>query len=185
LGMLTATSFAQMRFGGEVGLNISNVNISPSTGTTLKSAMGARIGAIADFSITDAISIQPGVMFSMLGYKDDAGTNSLNYIQIPININYKFEVGPGKLFLGLTPYFGYAMSGKNSDGSSVTFGSNPTDIKAIDFGVGVNAGYELPMGLLFRAGYDYGMGNLTNISGATINNTNIHISVGYLFGGSN
>ncbi len=174
---------AQVRFGGEVGVNMSNVMSSPSVSTTM--AIGARVGPIMDYAINDHFSIQPGIMFSMMGFKIDPVTETINYIHIPINVLYKFDVGPGKLFVGLNPYLGYALSGKVSGGGvseSITFGSNEGDTKALDFGIGGQVGYELPMGLLFRVGYDYGFANLSNESGETINNNCIHISVGYLFG---
>jgi hypothetical protein len=95
---------------------------------------------------------------------------------------YKFDAGPGKLFVGVNPYLSYGVSISVSDGTAPKFGSGDLDLNALDFGIGGQVGYELPMGLLFRAGYDYGFGNLSNISGETMHNTCIHISVGYLFG---
>ena len=182
---MATVSNAQVRFGGEVGLNMSNESMSPAPSPSPTMAIGARVGVIMDYAINDKFSIQPGVMFSMLGSKEDPVTETFNYIHIPINILYKFDLGPGKLFVGINPYLGYAVSAKISGGGvsqSITVGSDSTDLKALDFGIGIQAGYELPMGLLFRAGYDYGFANTSNESGETDHNTCIHISVGYLFG---
>jgi len=186
VGMIATGTNAQMRWGAEAGLNMSNVTISPSPSTSPTMAIGARVGVIMDYAITDNFSIQPGVLFAMMGYKVDPITLHLNYIQIPISVLYKFDAGPGKLFVGLTPYLGYGISASWGGAPSGTpdpkFGSADGDIKALDFGIGAQIGYELPMGLLFRAGYDYGLGNLSNTSGETVHNTCINISVGYLFG---
>ena len=177
-----------MRFGGELGLNMANVSESPAPSPSPTMAIGARVGVIAEFGITDAIFIQPGVMFSMMGFKVDPITAHLNYIHIPINIVYKLDAGPGKIFFGLTPFLSYGVSASLSglpSGASGTieFGSNAGQVKPLDFGAGINVGYELEMGLFFRAGYDYSLANSSNVSGVTDHNTCIHIGAGYFFGG--
>lgn len=208
-----ATANAQMRFGGELGLNMSNVSVSPSPGTSPSMAIGARVGALMDYSFNDNWAFQPGIYFSMMGYKIPGTsetvqgitisspdfTMTLNYIHIPLNIVYRMDAGPGKFFVAAGPYLGYGISGTEktsavsytvagqtvsepATSTSVKFGSDSSSVKALDFGVGVNVGYELPMGLFFRAGYDLGLANMSNTSGETVKNTCIHISVGYFFG---
>ena len=58
------------------------------------------------------------------------------------------------------------------------------DIKRTDFGIGLNAGYQIDNGLFFRAHYQRGFVNL--LPGGDTNNTefstNYGVSVGYLFG---
>jgi len=195
-------SFAQTktRLGVTAGLNVSNENYSGDISLSTDYKAGFQAGVIADFGISEKFSIMPELLFSQRGtkYSMSAAGNSvkfsetLNYLQLPINAAYKFDVGVGsKVFVFAGPYFGYGLSGndklettvdgqKYNQSEKVTFGSNADDAKAFDFGINVGVGYEYEK-IFFKLQWNPGLMNLSNVSGTSVRNTNIAVSVGYFF----
>lgn len=126
----------------------------------------------ADFTIAE---------FSLIQIKQ---TMNVNYIEVPLNIQYKKgEPGKGKLFVGAGPYVGYAATGKvattvtansivktiidltgivdfEEGEKDLRVGTDSNDhIRPFDFGVNVNMGYELPMGIIVRGQIGTGLMN--------------------------
>jgi hypothetical protein len=224
----------QTRYGIEIGAHLGNLvqelpERSESSTTSLlnkehidaRPNLGLRAGFVADLGISDNFSIQPGLQFVMKGARNeislDEGDNTngfeyqeqslinLNYIELPINIQYKTREDGTGFFVGAGPYFGYAISGKRSlqidstlyrGGSrfhndvdiddELSFGDNKNDdYKNLDIGLGVNAGYMLPMGAFVRAYGQYGFSNIFPVPEAKYETKNygFGISFGYMFGG--
>ena len=224
----------QTRYGIEAGVHLGNlVQELPelydanANGTLDKEHvdgrpnLGARVGLVADFGISDNFSIQPGLLFVMKGVRYeqsfDIGDNNngaefeaqqklnLNYIQLPINFQYKTREDGTGFFVGAGPYFGYAISGKGvaqvksttytNGNSSVTetdiedelsFGDNANDdFKNLDIGLGLNAGYMLPMGAFVRAFGEYSFSNIYPVPESKFERKNygFGLTVGFMFGG--
>ena len=185
--LFVSASFAQTRIGITAGLNASNVNIS-GDGNSVSSnyKAGFQAGLVADFGISENFSIIPELLFSQRGckFKGFDGSLTLNYLQLPVNLAYKFDVGYGsKLFIFAGPYVGYGISGKSKfDGSSedVKFGSKEDEMKALDFGINVGVGYEYEK-VFFKLQFNPGLINLNNYDTPTTKNTNIAVTAGYFF----
>jgi hypothetical protein len=186
---------AQTSFGPMLGLNLSNANtkvFGDKIDTKMK--IGFHVGAIANIAIGDHFSIMPGVLYSGKGAKiDDVdATASLNYIEVPINVAYWFgQPDGGRFFIQAGPYLGYCLGGKakidGMDDETFKIGNDEMedDFKALDFGVNLGLGYKLPMGLFAKAQYGLGLANILpgGDSDNSWKNSNISISVGWLFGG--
>ncbi len=181
-------------FGPELGLNMADMAFKPAGGTTTSFKPGLAIGGIVDFSFAKNFYLQPGLFYLMNGAKysnpSNSGTDNLNTIQLPINVEYKLsKPGKNRLFFGIGPYIADNISGMTkSGGKSYTakIGSDKMDdIKALDYGAGINIGYELAMGFFARAHYQMGFANLdpSGISGSSTTTSAIGVTVGYLFGG--
>jgi hypothetical protein len=200
----------QTRFGIEAGVNLAKINVKedPSSGfsPTYSSKIGLRIGALADIGIGEHLAVQPGIFYSMRGGKikiDLAGFGSaetertVSYLEVPILVQYKINAGPGRVFVGLGPSIGMALSGKDkqtydygafgSGDTSVTvkFGSDTTETKKLDFAGVFNVGYELNMGVFVRVSYYLGLANMANNPPGRddkATNRGVSVSVGYLLG---
>jgi hypothetical protein len=124
--------------------------------------------------------------------KTDTKT-TMNYLQVPVNITYHLK----NFFVGAGPYLGYALNGKikgtgaialpiigdyttNVD-STISFGSDKGQVKRIDLGASITAGYDLPFGLFIRAYYQMGLSELSNDLNSSGKNTCFGLSVGYLY----
>jgi len=193
----TATAKAQTSFGIQAGANFATLKLD-SDDEDIKSKVGLVIGALADIDFGSSISFRPELNFIQKGYKiDESGyeeTLSLNYIELSPNFVYNFTAGTGKVFLGLGPSFGFGVSGriKSKDGNDpeeeedVDFGSNDDQVKSFDYGFNLLGGYKLANGLFLSAGYNLGLGNLSNLEGDEFEakNRGFNIKIGYMFGGN-
>ena len=200
---LSGTAQAQVSFAPELGLNISQYRISSGgVSPSLDPAFAMRLGGVADIGCSDNLSLQPGIFFVMNGFNYTEtvpffGTASLkekiNTIEIPINLMYKFgEPGSNRFFIGAGPYIGMNVGGNQtasffglSSTQSLSIGNDSTtnDLKRMDVGVGLNLGYELAMGVFFRARYQMGLSNLAPQGDADnyIKSSSYGVSIGYMF----
>jgi len=196
--LLTATSaFAQtdkVTFGLRAGVNFQNLNGKDPSGDKLDNKLktGFHVGANAEVPIATDFYVQPGVLFSTKGAKNDGIINlkwNLSYIEVPVNFLYKPVLGSGKLLLGFGPYAAFAVGGTAESGDvkvDIDFGSDDSDdMKAFDAGANFLAGYEFANKLSFQLNAGLGLLNLSNRSEgddeSSLKNTGFGVSVGYRF----
>jgi hypothetical protein len=201
---LSLTSKAQVSFGLRAGVNFQNINGEDAGGHDFdyKMKTGFNIGVNAELPVAPDFYVQPGLLFSTKGAKQEVtGADDykikLSYLEIPINLLYKPALGPGKLLLGFGPYIGIAVGGKIKQGSndeSLQFKNDvkSTDPKAsltlkrMDFGGNLLAGYELTKQISVQLNAQLGMSNLApkvdgKKTGIKSKNTGFGISFGYRF----
>ncbi len=212
MGLLMISStgaFAQMSFGVKAGLNYSN-NIMKYDGKKDKDAKfkpGFNIGAFADFELSDLLAVEAGLNVETKGhmYKDKdeeeilgktykskyKATANLVYVTVPVDVKLTF----GSFYVLAGPYIGVAATGKakskmeydgntEKDSHSMDLGGDDKDdLKRLDLGLGIGAGYEINDNLGVRAGYDLGLSNLTpkGDKDNSSKNGSINVSVTYKF----
>lgn len=207
-------SFAQVSFGIKAGFSGANINskyIPPNTeGVKVDTKMlpAFHAGVIVDFALADYCSFQPGLFYSVKGYKvgtyDSAPsdepvpatiTTRLNYLEMPLNFIYKQSFGRGKFFGGIGPYLAYGINGKltqknDRTGEEISMhvrfenGSNLSGsgvrVRPLDAGANLVLGFELNMGLLLSVNYSLGLVNTSPYEYEKIKNRYFGISAGYL-----
>ncbi|MGK6351088.1 porin family protein [Parapedobacter sp. DT-150] len=206
LARLSVAQESPVKFGVKAGINLPTISLSGEAlpdeyQDYLKSSASFYFGATADFFINANFSIQPGLTLSGKGYKlseEEAGyayheTWNVMYLEIPVNAVGRFDVGPGEVFVGAGPYYGFAVSGKSKweeeyEGESdsgeedIEFGSDDeADWKQGDFGLNLLAGYALTNGLNVHLGYGLGLSNLSNGTDVKMSNRVFSIGVGFSF----
>lgn len=190
---------AQVKFGVTAGLNVSNETVKYGSFSIEPDwKAGFQAGVFLDCALTSQLSIIPELLFTQRGCKlsdedEDSGvkatnTLTLNYLQLPINLAYKLDLGSGQQlfpFVGL--YAGYGISGKMkvkagsySASGDVEFGSKDDEVKPLDFGLNIGVGYQYSS-ILFKLQYNLGLANLDNEDDCTTKNKNLAISVGFMF----
>ncbi|MCL1821946.1 MAG: PorT family protein [Prolixibacteraceae bacterium] len=194
--LFVSASFAQVKIGLTAGFNTSRL-LFEDENTDFKA--GFQAGVVADLGITPNFSVIPELLFSQRGGKEEfeeggtkeTSTTTLNYLQLPVNCAYKFDVGAGSKFMIFAgPYIGYGLSGKAKyaaeedgekfdDSADIKFGSDK-DLKALDFGVNAGVGYQYEK-IFFKLQFNQGLSNLSNESSYKMKNQNIAVSVGYFF----
>jgi len=192
------SAFAQtsdgVTFGVRAGINFQNLNGKDASGDKLDNKLktGFHVGANAEIPVATDFYVQPGVLFSTKGAKNDGIINlkwNLSYIEIPVNFLYKPVLGDGKLLLGFGPYAAFAVGGNTESGDvkvDINFGNgNGDDMKRFDAGANFLAGYEFSNKLSFQLNAGLGLLNLANRSDgdtkSSIKNTGFGVSVGYRF----
>ena len=197
-------SYAQAQFTFGVRAGFNSTRLSEKDGdrkTNSYFRAGFQIGAVSEYAISDVFVIQPSILFATQGgliensyYLD--WKRSINYLQIPVNVLIKLNLGETKLLLQAGTYFGYALSGKYKWESKlglyskgeykIKFGNNYGEnmIKPFDYGIGLGAGlqvYNFQVGL----GYNFGLANISpapRSSKYSMKNNGMAVTLTYLFG---
>jgi len=116
--LTTKTAYMQVSFGVRGGLNLQNINGEDEMGDKLKNKLkpGFHAGVDVAFPIARDFYLQPGLFFSTKGAADLNEIEDLNlnisYLELPIHLVYKPQLGTGKIILGFGPYLAYGIAGK-------------------------------------------------------------------------
>jgi len=186
VAVLTASyAHAQFTFGARAGLNLTLLTGDEDASTGIKP--GFQVGVVGDYAVSDAFSIQPGILFATMGGRESEGdltaTLNFNYIQVPVNFQFKRNA----FFWHVGPYIGFGLGGKAtvdvgglSVSDDIKFGSDE-DFKAFDFGFGAGIGWQFGN---FQAGLGTNLGlvNISNVDDFTMRNMGIAITLTYMFG---
>jgi len=169
------------------GGGISENNVNPSF----------YFGATINIALTKNTFFQPGFTIIGKGTKasyssflisQTSGKINLLYFEIPANAITYIPVGKGKVFLGLGPYAGAALSGTakytstntdevGPDKQNIKFGADQ-DFKRFDFGGNALAGYQLSNGLNIHGGVSASAFKISNSKDTYLKARNLVYSVG-------
>lgn len=149
----------QVELGLKSGLNAATVHGSTSSyNYSYDPRVSMYVGGLAHIRLTREFAIQPEVVFSGQGYKTGDNVYRLNYLNVPVLLQYMFGSG---FRLETGPQVGVLLTGKLKNG-------NPGDIKKyykdLDFAWTVGAGYLLPCGLGFDARFNAGIPKINDLN---------------------
>jgi len=192
--VLFATSMqAQVKFGPTAGVNLSTMTIK-ALGINFDSEIivGFNAGVVSEIPLFNNFALQPAVLYSTKGAKYDILGEEAEirpgFIEVPVNMLYKYDFGPVQLLLKAGPYFAYGVGGQvesNGIEADISYGSGTNDMKPFDFGLNFGAGVDIS-NFQIAAHYGVGLANLTPIetANAEMKINVIGVSVAYLFGGN-
>jgi len=215
IGIVGGYSHATQRISGRTYSNQEYASPNASLYAETQYTPQWHGGLIADLGLIKGLHLQPQVLISSKGVKEEEKwrperwvnatyKTRLIYLEIPLNIVYKFRLGPGKLAVGAGPYYAFPLSGtykdegsiKDPNGQPVGGFTNEHNIqfddhiantamgwfyKNSDAGVNFIAGYEFKNGLLFNVNYSLGLTDVYPKEPEVRKNAYIGISAGYLF----
>ena len=209
---------AQIGFGLLGGVNFQNINGKDNNGNKLENGLltGFHAGVNVIIPVAPDFYFQPGLLFSVKGAKNDffssevkasgdyVTTTKLSYIEMPLNLLYKPQLGNGFILLGFGPYIAFGIGGKeNSDfGASLSYErdvkfkntvTNFVDLlenayyRPFDAGANIFFGYELSMGIFLQVNAQLGLMKINpeyawiTDSKISYKNTGFGLSIGYRF----
>ena len=209
---------AQIGFGILGGVNFQNINGKDNSGNKLENGLltGFHAGVNVNIPVAPDFYFQPGLLFSVKGAKNDffspqtkasgdfETTTKLSYIEMPLNLLYRPQLGKGYILLGFGPYIAYGMGGsENSEllglvsyERSVKYKNRVTNFtelienayyRPFDAGANIFFGYELSMGVFIQLNAQLGLLKINpeyswaTDSKASYKNTGYGISIGYRF----
>lgn len=150
------TNAQQTRFGVKGGLNLTS--FAGGNYYDAKSLVGFQVGGFAEIKIIERLAIQPEVLFSTQGAKQNGGAlgdfdSKLNYINVPVlakfYITKQFTVEAG-------PQIGFLVSAKNN-------GNDAKDgFKSVDTGFNFGAGYNFTDNVSVGLRYTVGLSNIAD-----------------------
>lgn len=180
-GVAGAANAQEVRFGVKAGVNLANV--TGNDVTNKKNLVGAAAGVMADFSLSDLISLHPELLFSQKGVKFEDSNNTAQvrttYIDVPLLLRVKAD----GLFFEAGPQLGF-LAAQKTEINGTTISTSTDGTRKVDVGYIAGVGYQLPQGLELGVRYNGGISDLSDPSGSSKSRNSVfQFQVGYLFGG--
>lgn len=210
---------AQTKIGITAGLNFSKMRIEDENGNTenTQAIPGIVIGLTVDIPVINDFFVQPAILYARKGFKQETGgfygsTDNFkvkaDYLEVPVNVLYKPQLGSGHLLLGAGPYIGYGTGGKWKSDDDAVFDDmvigNKGDVifrndaseggdmasytygRPFDYGANFLLGYEFLNHLSLQFNARVGLANLQPEFGGfqpegKLKNSSLGISLGYKF----
>lgn len=155
-GFLFYSTYAQQtHFGVKGGVNIASVAIDG--GDDYNGKAGVHLGGLAHIHITRQFALQPELVFSMQGGKDDNVKLKLNYINVPLLAQYMTNDG---FRLQTGPQLGFLVSAERKVGHVEV--DVKDDLSTLDFSWAFGAGYLFSSGFGIDARYNLGISNISD-----------------------
>ena len=106
----------------------------------------------------------------------------MSYVELPVNILYKFDLPFGKVFGGAGAAFSYAVGGREQQGDVTRkiYGGAVKDWKREDVSLTFTAGLEFNNGFFASVNSQKGLMNIHQADGVSVKNKSVSVSVGYL-----
>jgi hypothetical protein len=166
--------FAQTdaKFGIKGGLNIANINVEGDNETD--SRLAPHVGLLAHIHLAPQWALQPELMYSGQGLEDGDVTWKLNYINIPVNVQYMFDNG---FRLQTGPQVGFLASSEIDPGDL----DLDDDLKKTDFSWTFGLGYLSYSGFGVDARYNLGLTDINESGGNKLTNRVFQLGVFYMF----
>jgi hypothetical protein len=159
---------AQFKGGIKAGANLANLSGDIEGDDML---FGFHVGMYGVFALSDALTLQPEVLYYGAGDKEGDDDIKLSYLAIPVMFKYNL----GETFnIQAGPQLGLLLSTDPSEFKD--------EMKGTDFGLNIGAGAGFGK---FSADvrYSLGLSNIIDVEGFEVKNNVIQISLGYqLFG---
>ncbi len=163
----------------------------------IKFQTGFHAGLILALDLPMGLEFETGLYRNQKGFKMeesfDGGTRSLIvnplYIDLPLKLNNKLEVGPAAVFFGAGPTISYGVGGKitfkgwgEEESEDIVWGnSEGDDLKPLDLGIGLQARVRISK-IQVSASYDMGLSNISPYSDQTAKNKPvIGLSAAFIF----
>lgn len=170
----------KVKFGVKAGINVNQIAAKfDGESDNSDSKVGFYAGGLAEIGVSENFAVQPELLFSMVGGKEDDTKLNLSYISVPVLAKYKVE--GFSIYLGPQVGFLMAAKAKNDDESQDIKDS----FKSIDFAGVLGAGYTMENGFGFDARYQLGLSNILDggDSDNSYKNRGFQVGVHYVFGG--
>lgn len=157
--------------GFKAGLNISNLTGGDADRNNL---LDFHVGALAEFKITQKISLQPELLYTRQGSEpQDSLKIKLDYLAIPLMVKYHVSK---KFSLEAGPQLSFLVNDKAEFNDS-SIPDADLDASSFDFGLNVGFAYNINSKLFAQVRYNYGV--TTVVENPDIKNSVFQISLGY------
>lgn len=177
----------EIRLGAIAGMNISNI-----AGYSMSERIGFHVGAKAEYNFNDGLYANAGLLFTQKGCTKDENdferTHTPGYLEIPINLGYRYSISEGVGVFGETgPYFAFGICGKSKSEYKINGHSEESkddffgekDVHRFDLGWGLKVGVEVHK-FQIAIGYEFSIPPVSTLSNEETYNTNVMVSVSYM-----
>ena len=193
LMLLGTSAYAQFSVGAGY-VNGKYTYTSSSSSKTSDAANGFYVGADYTLPVGEVFGISAGLNFEMLMSKNYnlwgiTGNLKEQYLNLPVRLNFGFDMGGSRVFAFAGPTLSYALASKAQVGMGGFSGVVDLYEKDIldnrfDVMVGGGLGIDLMERLRVSVGYDFGMFNKLDEednANATFRRNRLHAGIAFLF----
>jgi len=173
LMMVYCSNAQNTSFGVKAGLNIASVE---ATGNDLEGKAGLYLGGLAHIHLNQRWAFQPELVYSMQGGKDDDFTLKLDYVNIPLLLQY---MTPEGLRLQTGPQIGFLVKAKQKVGDVEVDVKDEVETTELAWTLG--AGYLFPEGWGIDLRFNVGLTNVNEDDDYKLKNRVIQLGVFYQF----
>lgn len=174
-------SNAQLQFGLQAGLNMSNIS-AKDVAASVKSRTGFFVGPMVKLSLpVVGLGFDAAALYDQRQGKVDGETIKSQSIQIPINVRYGWGLGSlAEVFLFAGPQFGFNVGGKK------TVGVNEWKLKSANVSANIGIGATIVNHLQAKLNYNFALGktgefNTSNTAAGSAKFNAWQVSLAYLF----
>ena len=185
----------EAKFGIKGGLNLATFS-GDTDGLDLKSKAGVNIGGFVEVKLSDKVSLQPELLYSMQGTKIDQfelndgnqtflvdANINMSYINVPIMLKY---YAAEKFNLEVGPQVGFLLSAKTVAKANGNEAEEDTkdNFKSVDFGLNFGTGYDFTKNISAGFRYNLGLANIAKTEAgddSKISNSVLSFSLAYKF----
>lgn len=172
---VSSVNAQNINIGTKIGLNSYTVDSGNNSG--VDSRIGIHAGLLGHVHITRQFAFQPELTYSMQGAKVGNTEIKLDYINVPLQVQYMFDNG---FRLQAGPQLGVLVNAKSANNSaSVDIKDN---YKSFDAAISFGVGYIHPptdFGIDLR--YNLGVNDITENSVSKATNRGFQLGIFYLF----
>ena len=223
---ITTANAQEFKVGAKAGFLLSNVSkedlsstqagITSTAKTNTSFKPGFHFGAFIEYGFNEKLWVEAGVDYAFQGgkiksfeviekdnngnvlskTKEDFKNVKFNTQQLNIPLWVKYDINGFRPKVGINLGFLTKIETKGENNEQKTVTESFTPDKKFDFGLGIGAEYNLPMGLFFDATFNLGLTDLSSKQKVVLNETGgiarivpsqtfknrvIQIGVGYKF----
>ena len=169
---------AQTHFGIKGGLNFNSIKDIEFANKSVSNNTGWHAGVLLQIKLPMGLAFQPELLYSVKNFGDKDQKFDLNYLEMPLNLQWGIDLLILRPFVMAGPYFSYLAGhgGKAKDWDGV---------KNFDYGLGAGIGIDI-WKLQVTGKWSWGFGKLGNVESGDwkVNNSTLNgfqLSIGLLF----
>lgn len=160
---VTIPAEAQLKFGIKGGVNISSVHFDSKV-LDADNVTGFQIGPMIETGIPVlGIGLDAAILYSQKGVGFGSEEIKNDYIDVPVNLKWKFGLPIVKAYLAAGPYVGFRVGGDK------IWNVIGEQIEAKSFSAGLNFGAGVELLRHLQVGFNYGLGLADNYSSEPLN----------------
>ncbi len=158
MALITLPATAQVKFGVKGGINISSVHFDSNV-LDADNVTGFQIGPMIETSIPlIGIGLDAAILYSQKGVGLRSEEIKTDYLDVPVNLKWKFGLPIVKAYLAAGPYIGFRVGGDK------IWNVIGDQIEAKNFSAGLNFGAGVELLKHLQVGFNYGLGLTDNYS---------------------
>ena len=174
--IMAASSFAQApaKFGLKAGVSIATLR---QNDVSYDSRIGLHVGGLAHIHLARQWAIQPEVLYSQEGAELDDVKLKLDYINIPLMLQYMFDNG---FRIEAGPQLGLMVNSKAEDNDGAEDDLDNV-FKSTNVGLGFGVNYLSYSGFGLGGRYNLGLSDISESNSSKVKSGNFQISLFYMF----